>query len=389
MTFTRDQLEAVDVARRHLDACVVAGPGSGKTTVLVEYFKRLVAAGVDPLRILAITFTEKAAGNMRKKLAQEFQDVAEIRGKLERAWVSTVHGFCARLLRENAVFAGVDPEFTVADERESRRMQQESISAAIDALFHAHPAGLRALIRGLSSFEFEEAVLSAYDTMRGAGVRVDQLAGFGVPQGVTVNEIAAMRDALRNQPLTAWSHAQREHLKSILEGADRIATAAGPLEALRAIQGFSANLTKCRSGTAARELALEELRALGPGGITARCDGAGRVRPWLDRAPALLLNGRGLHLRRRYGCVGRRDSRNDLRGVRSGAGGNARRRLRLQRDRRRPPALREVQQRCHDYDDGGAREQDPSRPARRARSRRLFGERGHRHECGLGRGHAR
>ena len=39
--------------------------------------------------------------------------------KLERAWVSTVHGFCARLLQENAVFAGIDPEFAVADERES------------------------------------------------------------------------------------------------------------------------------------------------------------------------------------------------------------------------------------------------------------------------------
>src|SRR5438094_945715 len=59
--FTRDQLDAVDVSKRHLDACVVAGPGSGKTTVLVEYFGRLVASGVDPLRILAITFTEKAA----------------------------------------------------------------------------------------------------------------------------------------------------------------------------------------------------------------------------------------------------------------------------------------------------------------------------------------
>ena len=68
-------------------------------------------AGVDPLRILAITFTEKAAGNMRKKLAAAFHDDPAIRAALERAWVSTVHGFCARLLRENAVFAGVDPEF--------------------------------------------------------------------------------------------------------------------------------------------------------------------------------------------------------------------------------------------------------------------------------------
>ena len=45
MNFTRDQLDAIDVTRRHLDTCVVAGPGSGKTTVLVEYFRRLVAEG--------------------------------------------------------------------------------------------------------------------------------------------------------------------------------------------------------------------------------------------------------------------------------------------------------------------------------------------------------
>src|SRR5437016_14158942 len=105
--FTADQLDALDIGKRHLDACVVAGPGSGKTTVLVEYFRRLVAAGVDPVRILAITFTEKAAGNMRKKLAAAFHDDNKVRAELERAWISTVHGFCARLLRENAVFAGV------------------------------------------------------------------------------------------------------------------------------------------------------------------------------------------------------------------------------------------------------------------------------------------
>jgi ATP-dependent exoDNAse (exonuclease V) beta subunit len=254
MNFTPDQLEAVDVGKRHLDTCVVAGPGSGKTTVLVEYFRRLVGAGVDPLRILAITFTEKAAGNMRKKLGEEFQDDPEIRGKLERAWVSTVHGFCARLLRENAVFAGVDPEFRIVQGNEAWRIEQESIAAAIDGLFQEHPARLRALIRGLSSFEFEEAVLSAYDTMRGAGVRVEDLAGFPVPQGVTPGQIAALRDALRHEPVTAWSDAQRQHLDSILEGAERIVTATGPLEGLRAIEGFSANLTKCKKGTVARDL---------------------------------------------------------------------------------------------------------------------------------------
>lgn len=255
LDFTPDQLRAVDVTKRHLDACVVAGPGSGKTTVLVEYFRRLVAAGVDPLRILAITFTEKAAGNMRKKLAEAFRDAPEIRSKLERAWVSTVHGFCARLLRENAVFAGVDPEFRIAEGNEAWRLQQESIAAAMDVLFQEHPAPLRALIRGLSSPEFEEAMLSAYEAMRGAGVGVEELATFPVPRGVTMSEIANTLTALRGEPLTAWSHTQRQYLESVLEGAERIVAApAGTLEALRAVEGFSCSLTKCKRGTGAYEL---------------------------------------------------------------------------------------------------------------------------------------
>jgi ATP-dependent exoDNAse (exonuclease V) beta subunit len=257
--FTPDQLDAVDVGKRHLNACVVAGPGSGKTTVLVEYFRRLVEAEVDPLRILAITFTEKAAGNMRKKLGQAFHDQPQIRARLERAWVSTVHGFCARLLRENAVFAGVDPEFRVLDATESWRMQQEAMRNAIDSLFADHLEGMRGLIRGLSSFEFEQAVLASYDTMRGAGKRVDELTHFPVPAGVTVDEINDTLNAIRRESLSAWNHQQKEHLEAALEGAERIVSAESPLEALRAVAKFSCNLTKCKRGTNAANL-LKRMR---------------------------------------------------------------------------------------------------------------------------------
>src|ERR1022692_1330234 len=255
--FTRDQREAIDVSRRHLDTCVVAGPGSGKTTVLVEYFRQLVAAGVDPLRILAITFTEKAAGNMRKKLAQAFQELPETRARLERAWVSTVHGFCARLLRENAVFAGIDPEFGVLDATESWRMQQESMRGAIDALFEQRREAMRGLIRGLSSYEYEQAVLAAYNTMRGAGVGVEQLAGFPAPAGVTLDEINVTLNAIRNESLSAWSDAQKEHLEAALEGAERILSADSPLETLRAIAAFTCNLQKCKRGTNAYRLVAD------------------------------------------------------------------------------------------------------------------------------------
>jgi ATP-dependent exoDNAse (exonuclease V) beta subunit len=264
--FTPDQQRAIDIGKRQLDACVVAGPGSGKTTVLVEYFGRLVEAGVDPLRILAITFTEKAAGNMRKKLAERFQNDLGMRAKMERAWVSTVHGFCTRLLKENAVFAGVDPEFTVADANESKRLQLESMNAAMDGLLAEHPAGMRALIRGLSSADFDRAALDAYDAMRGAGVRVEQLSGFAAPAATTVSDVAETLSALCNESVAGWKDSQREELHGALEGAERIVTADGPRAALDALGAFSCSLNKCKRGNTAYNLLkrmkdqIEELR---------------------------------------------------------------------------------------------------------------------------------
>jgi len=197
LDFTPAQRAAIEVAAPPLDTCVVAGPGSGKTTVLVEHFRQLVEAGASPQRILAITFTEKAAANMRAKLAEA---CPEIRAELERAWVSTVHGFCARLLKENAVFASVDPEFSVADANESWRLQQESIAAAVEELFKEQPAAVRALIRGLSAFDFEEALLSAYDAMRSAGKRVEDLAGFAEPRGTGMADFAFTAAELAADP---------------------------------------------------------------------------------------------------------------------------------------------------------------------------------------------
>ncbi len=251
---TPEQQRAADPSGRYQDTCVVAGPGSGKTTVLVEYFRRLVVERVDPLRILAITFTEKAAGNMRKKLAEAFPHDPATRALLERAWVSTVHGFCSRLLHENAIFAGVDPEFSVADERESSRLQQESIDAAVSEEFAGRPAAVRALIRGLSSFEFEDAVLAAYDAMRGAGMSLDEVAAKAPPAGTTVRDVADTLRALRRDGLDGWTPSQRAHLDTILEEAERVVTASSALERLRAVKNYSGNLRKCRSGTSAYNL---------------------------------------------------------------------------------------------------------------------------------------
>src|SRR5947209_5753244 len=111
-TFTDQQQHAIDYKKQ--DACVVAGPGSGKTTVLVERYRSLIEDHrLEPRNILAITFTEKAAANMKAKLSELFAHSPLRLRDLESAYVSTIHGFCARILKENSIAAGIDPRFTV------------------------------------------------------------------------------------------------------------------------------------------------------------------------------------------------------------------------------------------------------------------------------------
>ena len=253
MGLTARQWEAVAVEATPRDTCVVAGPGSGKTTVLVEYFKRLVESGVDPLRILAITFTDKAANNMRDKLARAFRERAEIRGKLERAYVSTVHGFCARLLKENAVFAGLDPEFYVMDERESAREQRRAIDEVLDGMFAVEPDRMRALMRGLAANDVGGEVLDAYDAIRAAGVKVGDLPSFAAPPAVEIGAVIAEVRSLRPWD---WKVDQLAHLHDAQDWVARIAAALpnGPEATLRAMRSFTCELRKLKRGNRAYDL---------------------------------------------------------------------------------------------------------------------------------------
>jgi len=113
---TPAQRRAVE-ARRPLVA-LSAGAGSGKTKVLVDRFLALVDEGVSPLAILAVTFTDKAALEMKERIVVRFAERGddENRRKAEVAYISTLHGFCARLLREHPLEARLDPAFAVMDD---------------------------------------------------------------------------------------------------------------------------------------------------------------------------------------------------------------------------------------------------------------------------------
>ena len=152
---TDDQRRAVE--RTGQDVCVVAGPGSGKTRVLIERFAWLVEEqGVDPARILAITFTEKAANEIKERLIERFASrcrIAELREAIERAWVSTIHGFCARLLRENAIAAGLRAGFHGARSSGGGPAGARSGGGTLDADVSGAAAGNAAAAGGAGSFD--------------------------------------------------------------------------------------------------------------------------------------------------------------------------------------------------------------------------------------------
>lgn len=152
---TPPQQQALD-ATRHLS--VTANAGSGKTTVLVERYVHILLSGAAQVNeIVAITFTEKAASELKRRIAdhiaQRMHTVHDVRTRarletiredLAGAIISTIHSFCARLLREYPVEADVDAAFTVLDEMDRATTLQRAIREAFETMLGGrHPAEQR------------------------------------------------------------------------------------------------------------------------------------------------------------------------------------------------------------------------------------------------------
>jgi len=127
MRFTTEQLAVIENDQSSF--VVVAAAGSGKTSVLAERYLRLVQQGHSPDSILTITFTNKAAADMKRRIVDRLRrerlyDEAQI---AETGPIQTFHAFCERILRENALLAGLDPQFDILSPGDASQLRRQCI----------------------------------------------------------------------------------------------------------------------------------------------------------------------------------------------------------------------------------------------------------------------
>ncbi len=172
---TNTQRKAVETVDRNV--YVSAGAGTGKTRVLVERFLYLIERELArPHEILAITFTEKAAQEMKARIARRLreQGLERARRELENAYIGTIHSFCARILREHPIEAGVDPSFRVLEEDDAHLLQEGVLDQLIEARFQ-EPA-IFDLLRIYSEENVREAIKQIANRAHTFGKSIQEVA---------------------------------------------------------------------------------------------------------------------------------------------------------------------------------------------------------------------
>ena len=176
--------QAAAIAVRGRDVLLEAGAGTGKTGVMVDRYCRLVCdSGLSPDSILAFTFTDKAAAELRQRIRAELTRRAE-RGSeraaaalagIGGAWITTIHGFCNRVLAAHPVAAGVDPNFRVLDAPESARAAREAFDDAVAEFLAGGDPAREGTVAAYELEGLREVIAAVHDELRSRGTAMPQL----------------------------------------------------------------------------------------------------------------------------------------------------------------------------------------------------------------------
>ena len=254
------------IATRERDVFTEAGAGSGKTGVLVErYCDSVIEDDVGPESILAFTFTERAAGELRQRVRRRLmeraheaaergdlelaRDIARAAREGERAWITTIHGFCRRLLAAHPVAAHMDPRFRVLDESEASRLRERAFATAVEETVARGGVSAARFVAAFWLPRLGEMVIDVHEKLRSQGVDPPRLPDPGPP-------LRSVKDKDDKPELTPVE-AQRATDGLAVFGA-----------LLRAYDGEYARLKAERSGTDFADLELRALDLLrAPGAV--------------------------------------------------------------------------------------------------------------------------
>ena len=171
---------------------VSAGAGTGKTAVLVERFVRAVCdRGLDVDSILVITYTRRAAGELRTRIRAAFAERGrnDLARELDGAWISTIHGFCLRLLKSYPFAAGLDPRFRELDDAQGSVLRSEAFRQALDEFCaDGHPDRLR-LLATYGGDGLRKMLTGVYETLRSAGRELSLEIGERTDLSQSVDEL--------------------------------------------------------------------------------------------------------------------------------------------------------------------------------------------------------
>jgi ATP-dependent exoDNAse (exonuclease V) beta subunit len=174
---------------------VSAGAGTGKTAVLVERFARAVCdQGLDVDSILVITYTRRASSELRTRIRAELTDRGrhDLARELDGAWISTIHGFCLRLLKAYPFAAGLDPRFRELDDAQGAVLRSEAFERALSEFCASGEPERLQLLATYGAAGLRRMLTGVYETLRSAGREL--VLGVGARPELA-ERIAELREA--------------------------------------------------------------------------------------------------------------------------------------------------------------------------------------------------
>ncbi|MGZ4396301.1 MAG: UvrD-helicase domain-containing protein, partial [Gaiellaceae bacterium] len=175
---------------------VSAGAGTGKTSVLVERFVRAVCdEGLDVDSVLVITYTRKAAGELRSRIraALRARGRHDLARQLDGAWISTIHGFCSRLLHTHPFAVGLDPRFHELADDQAAVLRGEAFERALAAFCAGREPERLRLLATYTGHGLRRVLTGVYEKLRSAGRALTLELGeqHGVAEGLAELKVEA------------------------------------------------------------------------------------------------------------------------------------------------------------------------------------------------------